>query len=255
MADLEDALPLPYPYQISDFTAAIPNVLSDADSRTTAQLPGFVQRAILQRYSQDAPLEVVSDVQGNGTHNLPLPVAPTGFIPGSQELPVFEPNFSVVRRIEYPIGQQPPQLVLDSDLRVYRAPTGYTLLLDFDTPGEDESIRVTWTARHLIDGSTVPDKDFFAVVDYAASLAADWLSSFYVGTGDPTMSVDVVNYRSKSQEMASVAKALRKRYFNHMGVEEGTTGEAEVAPAFALGNQFLEQNSGVDRLVHDKYSR
>lgn len=246
---------MPYPYAISDFVAAIPNVLSDADGRTTALLSGFVQRAIMQRYSQDAPLEVVSDVQGNGTNYLPLPVAPTGFIPGSSELPVFEPNFSVLRRIEYPIGQQPPQLVLDSDERVYRTPSGYNILINFDTPGPDESIRVTWTARHLIDGSTVPDKDFFAVVDYAASLAAEWLATFYIGTGDPTLGVDVVNYRSKSQEMLTAAKALRKRYYNHMGIEEGSAGEAEVGPAIARGNQYLEQNSGVDRLVHDKYSR
>lgn len=243
---------MPFPYAITDFTAAIPGVLSDASGRTTALLPGLVQRAILQRYSQDAPLEVVSDVQGNGTHYLPLPVAPGS----GNDLPVWESNFSVIRRIEYPIGQQPPQLVLDSDVRLYHTPgQADTILIDFDAPNADESIRVTWTARHLIDGSTVPDKDFFAVVDYAASLAAEWLATFYVGTGDPTMGVDVVNYRSKSQEMLNAAKALRKRYYNHMGVEEGATGEAEVGPAFALGNQFLEQNSGVDRLVHDKYSR
>ena len=64
-----------------------------------------------------------------------------------------------------------------------------------------------------------------------------------------------VQYRSKSAEMLAVAKALRKRYYNHMGVEEGATGEDEVGPAFSLGNQYLEQNSGVDRLVHNKYSR
>ena len=36
---------------------------------------------------------------------------------------------------------------------------------------------------------------------------------------------------------------------------KGDKGEAEVGPAFAVGNQYLEQNSGVDRLVHGKYSR
>jgi hypothetical protein len=55
--------------------------------------------------------------------------------------------------------------------------------------------------------------------------------------------------------MLNVAKALRKRYYNHMGIEEGASGEAEVGPAVALGNQYLEQNSGVDRLVHGKYTR
>lgn len=243
---------MPFPYAISDFTAAIPSVFSDQSGKTAALLAGFSQRAIVQRYSVDSPLEVVSDVPGNGTNYVPTPVAPGE----GDDLPVWESNFSVIRQIEYPILQQPPQLILDSDYRIYRTPgQADQILINFDEAPAGAVLRVTWTARHLIDGSTVPDRDFFAVVDFAASLAAEWLASDYVGTGDPTMSVDVVNYRTKSQEMQGVAKMLRKRYFNHMGIEEGATGEGQVQAAFALGNQYLEQNSGVDRLVHDKYSR
>ena len=242
---------MPFPYAITDFVAEIPNVLSDDSGRITSSLASFVKRAILERYSQDAPLEIISDVAGNGTNYLPLPVAP-----GTGSLPVWESNFSVIKQIEFPVGQQPPQLVLDSDLLIYHTPgKPDTILIDFDTPSADETCRVTWTARHLVDGSTVPDKDFYAVVDFAASLGAERLASFYVGTGDASLNADVVNYRSKSSEMLSIAKALRKRYYNHMGIDEGATGDAEVAPAFALGNQYLNQNSGVDRLVHDKYSR
>jgi hypothetical protein len=243
---------LPFPYSIADFVAEIPNVLSDDATRVTLdQWTALVVRAIKERYSQDAPLEIVSDVEGNGTTYLPLPVAP-----GAGTLPVFEPEFSIIKHIEFPIGQQPPQLILDSDLRVYRAPgVAPTILINFDTPNAGDFLRVTWTARHLADGSTVPDKDFYALTDFAASLGAEKIASFYVGTGDSTLQADVVNYRSKSQEMLNVAKALRKRYYNHMGVDEGSTGEVEVGPAFALGNQYLEQNSGVDRLVHGKYTR
>ena len=243
---------MPFPYAISDFTAEIPNVLIGDTSKIAASFASHVARAIIQRYSADSPLRIVSDIEGNGTNYIPLPVAPgTG-----DDLPVFEPNFSVIQTLEFPIGQQPPQLILDSDFRVYRAPgMADTILINFDTPGPDDHVRATWTARHLADGSTVPDRDFYAVVDFAASLGAEQLASWYVSNGDPTMSVDVVNYRSKSSEMLKLAAALRKRYFNHMGVEEGSTGEAEVGPAFAIGNQYLEQNSGVDRLVHDKYSR
>jgi hypothetical protein len=243
---------LPFPYSIADFVAEIPNVLSDDATRVTPdQWTALVVRAIKERYSQDAPLEIVSDVEGNGTTYLPLPVAP-----GAGTLPVFEPEFSIIKHIEFPIGQKPPQLILDSDLRVYRAPgVAPTILINFDTPSAGNFLRVTWTARHLADGSTVPDKDFYALTDLAASLGAEKIASFYVGTGDSTLQADVVNYRSKSQEMLNVAKVLRKRYYNHMGVDEGSTGEVEVGPAFALGNQYLEQNSGVDRLVHGKYTR
>lgn len=245
---------MPFPYSIQDFVDEIPNAISDDAGRlggtTGTALPALVKRAINQRYTLDKPLAVVSDVPGNGTNYLDLPVAP-----GNAPVPVFEPEFSVIKQIEFPIGQQPPQLILDSDFRLYRSPTGYQILINFDTPGSGDSLRVTWTARHLADGSTVPDVDFYAVVDFAASLAAEKLASFYVGTGDSTMQADVVNYRSKSSEMLSIAKALRKRYFNHMGIEEGASGGNEQTPAIAMGNQFLEQNSGVDRLVHGKYSR
>ena len=247
---------MPFPYSIQNFVDEIPNVLSDDGDRLGGTggtvLPAMVERAIIQRYSQDAPLYIVSDIEGNGTNNLPLPVAPGE----GGDLPVFEPDFSVIETVEYPIGQQPVQFVLDSDIRLYRTPTGYQIMLNFDAPPVGDSLRVTWTARHLADGSTVPDKDFYAVVDFAASLAAEKLASFYVGTGDSSIQADVVNYRSKSQEMLNIAKSLRKRYFNHMGIDENAAGTGdEQTPAIAFGNQFLEQNSGVERLVHDKYSR
>jgi hypothetical protein len=244
---------MPYPYTISDFVAEIPNVISDDVHRISSDSwAALVARAILERYSADSPLRRVSDIRGNGTNYLPLPVA-SGTGPN---LPVFEPNFSVIQHMEYPILQQPPQLILDSDFRVYYTPgQPARILINFDTPGLDDIVRCTWTARHLRDGSTVPDKDFYAVTDYAASLGAEKLASFYVGTGDSTLQADVVQYRSKSAEMLKCAAALRKRYYNHMGIEEGKGGEADTGPAFALGNQYLDQNSGVARLVHNKYSR
>lgn len=242
---------MPFPYSIADFVAEIPNALSDDANRLGGNYAPFVERAIIQRYSLDAPLLMVSDIDGNGTNLLPLPIAPGA----GGDLPVFEPNFSVIRSIEYPVGQQPPQYVLDSDLQVYHSPTEYQIMLNFDSPPVGDTLRVRWTARHLPDGSTVPDKDFYAVVDFAASLAAEKLATFYVGTGDSTMQADVVNYRSKSQEMLNIAKAMRRRYFNHMGIDGDAVGGTEQAPAFSMGNQFLEQASGVDRLVHGKYTR
>jgi hypothetical protein len=246
---------MPFPYAIQDFVNEIPNVIFDDAVRLGGvdgpQLPALVKRAILQRYTLDKPLDVVSDIAGNGTNYLSLPTAPAG-----GPAVVFEPEWSILKSLEFPIGQQPPQMILDSDFRVYRTPAGYQILINFDTPQTTEFLRATWTARHLPDGSTVPDADFYAVVDFAGSLAAEKLATFYVGTGDASIQADVVNYRSKSQEMLNVAKALRKRYFNHMGIDETAVGGGdEQKPAIAIGNQYLEQNSGVDRLVHGKYTR
>lgn len=242
-------------HTIADFVAKIPDAIEDDANAlggvTGTLLPALVERTIVQRYSQDRALEIVSDVAGNSTHYLDLPVAPGD----GDDLPLFEPEFSVIKSIEYPIEQQPPQLVDESDFRVYRSPQGYKLLINFDTPGPNDTCRITWTARHLADGSTVLERDFYAIVDYAGSLAAEKLASKYVQIGDSTIQADVVNYRTRSSEMLTIAKTLRKRYYNHMGIEEGASGTNEQAPAFALGHQWLEQNSGVDRLVHDKYTR
>jgi hypothetical protein len=239
---------LPFPYAISDFVAAMPAVVQDGAARVSGTLQQFVIQTITERYSKDAPLYVVSDIPGTGTNLIGTPTVPEGQ-PG-----VFEPGFSIIDSIEYPIEQVPPQLVLDSDIRLYRTPSGYQIMLSFDTPGTNEVLRTTWTSRHSSDGSTVPDKDFYAVVDYASSLALEALAATYVQTGDNTLQADIVNYRTKSQEYLTLAKAIRKRYFVHMGVTEDAAGD-EQAPAFAIGNQYLEQNSGVDRLVHGKYSR
>jgi hypothetical protein len=231
---------------VKDFTDAMPDVIRDEAKRLDA-LDRFAIQAITGRYSKDAPVEVVSDVPGNGTKYIDLPT-------DAANLVVFEPEFSTIRAIEYPIEQQPPQYVLDSDLRVYRKPDGYRILLNFDAPSAEDVLRVTWTARHRADGSTVFEKDFYAVVDYAASLALEALAAIYAQVGDPSIGADTVNYRTKSQEYLTLAKAVRKRYFVHMGVDESEQGTEQPA-AFAMGNQYLNTNSGVQRLVHSKYSR
>jgi len=182
-----------------------------------------------------------------------LPVAPAPA--AGLDTPVFDPLFSEIVQIEYPVAQQPPQYLDPTDLRLYQTPTGYQILLTQDSLVPNGTLRLTWTARHCADGSTVPDKDFYALVDFAGSLAAETLAAIYTQTVDPTFAADVVNYRSKGQEYQSLAKMLRKRYFNHLGVDESASGAAEVKPALAVGQQWLEMGSGVDRLVHTKYTR
>lgn len=250
---------MPAPYAIADFANAIPQVLQDGAGKLwtgatqVAVLSAFVSRA-LDRYSKDSPLVVTNDQDATGTTQVTLPVAP-GPIAVGLNVPVFDPLFSQVLQIEYPVAQQPPQYIDPTDFRLYQQPTGYIILLTQDSLVPNGTMRLTWTARHTPDGSTVPDMDFYAVVDFAASLAAEQLATIYAQTVDPTFSADVVNYRSKSQEYQSLAKMLRKRYFNHLGVDESSTGDAETRPAIAIGQQYLDMASGVGRLIHTKYTR
>jgi len=87
----------------------------------------------------------------------------------------------------------PPEYVLDSDLFLYRTATGYSIALNFDSPGPEDTMRVLWTASHAANGSTIPGKDFYAVVDYASSLALNRSPRPTCRPAHPSIAADVVN--------------------------------------------------------------
>ncbi len=231
------------------FFDAIAPVIADEQGWVTPSLPRFLQQTLLQRYSKDRPLVIVSDVVGNGTAFVPTPVAPAG------QFGTFDPLFSDILKIEYPIGQIPDEDVRSEDWELYRSPTGYQLMLSAYLPQVGESARLTWTAQHAPDGSTVPPMDFYAVCDYAASLCLEAMAARASQIGDSTMGADTVNYRSKAQEYLSLAAKIRKRYYNQLGIEE-TPANVENRAAISVGNlRNIMSTAGVDRLVHGKDTR
>jgi hypothetical protein len=235
-------------HTLDQFQAQRDVVLRDG----VAKLPSgdrdaLLQQAIVQRYSSDSPRELVSDQTGNGTALLAMPQTT------SNPPEVFEDGFSVILRIEFPIGLIPPSLVLEEDFQKYRSPSGLQIMLLGTSPSVSDQVRIGWTARHKSDGSTVPDADFEAVCDYAAALCYEALAGIYAQTGDPTLSADTVSYRTKSQEYLGLAKAARKRYFDHLGVDD--TAGVNVGPAIATGSIHENLGVGLDRLTHRKASR
>lgn len=205
----------------------------------------LLTQAILQRYSKDRPREMVSDLAGDGSAFLALP---------SSGATAFEEGFSILRSIESPIGNVPPSLLLDDDWRIYRTPAGLKIMLISTTPSAGQLLRATWTARHLPDASTIGDNDFEAVCDYAAALCYEALAGIYAQTSDPTLAADSVNYRTKSQEYMTLAGALRKRYFSHLGIDPSDTGAA-AGPAIAIGDLNETMGWGGDRLTHPRGTR
>lgn len=210
--------------------------LSDTDRAA------LINQAITQRYSFDAPREVVADVAGAGSSDLSLPAD-------------FEDGFSVIRQLEYPIGDVPPATIESDAWSFYRTPNALKIRLVDAAPAAIENLRVTFTARHKSDGSTVRDADFEAVCDYAAALCFEALAAAYVQVGDASIAADSVNYRTKSQEYLSLAKGARKRYLDHMGITDGSSNDAVVRPAIATGELDQLGGGGVDRLTHGKATR
>jgi hypothetical protein len=234
---------------LDQFQAQRDVVLRDGAAKLpSGDRDALLQQAILQRYSKDRPRELVSDQTGDGSGLLAMPQTT------ANPPEVFEDGFSVILRIEFPIGLFPPSYLLDEDWQLYRSPTALKIMVTGSAPSVSDSVRVGWTARHKSDGSTVPDVDFEAVCDWAAALCYEALAGIYAQTGDATIMADSVNYRTKSQEYIGLAKTAAKRYFNHIGISADDKG-AEVEAAIATGSIHEVLGVGLDRLTHRKASR
>jgi hypothetical protein len=230
--------------QIDNFLAAVRALIQDAAGKLSdVDRKVLIAKAIRQRYSKDRPLHLVEDIVGDGSSSVAMPQK-------------YEDNFSVIESIEYPIGSEPPTIVESEDWYTYRAPSGLKLRFSSATPTAAKPVRVNYTARHAADGSTVPSEDFDAVCDYMASLCLESLAAQYAQTGDSTIGADVVNYRTKSSEYLGLAKAARKRYFDHVGAQDdsgsgGNQGSGEPA-AIATGDLNETMGWGGDRLTHGR---
>ena len=240
------------PYNLTDFENGVASRIQDAAG--TLQLSdkdNMISQAVRQRYSHDRPREMVSDVTADGSANLALPTGGNG--------EQYEDGFSSIRSLESPIGLLPPTYLENDTWMVYRTPTGLVILLMSVLPNAGDKVRVSWTVRHTPGTSggspvntTVPDSDFEAVCDLAASMCCAQLAAIYAQTRDPSISADAVNYRTKSQEYLTLAKTLQQRYFDHVGIEEGA-GSAGGGPAggvVVMGSMTEKMGSGVDRLTH-----
>jgi len=231
-------------HTLDQFQAQRDVVFRDAAGKLlSGDRDALLQQAILQ-YSKDRSRELATDVSGNGTSFIAVP---------SSGGDVFDETFSTIRSIEFPLGSIPPNLVPEEDWRLYRTPSALQIMLLSTAPSATDTVRITWTAKHKSDGSTVPDYDFEAVCDLAAAFCYDALAGIYTQTGDATIMADSVNYRTKNQEFQSLAKQARQRYYSHLGIDP--TAAAQTGPALATGSMHETMGWGGDRLTHPKVSR
>jgi hypothetical protein len=241
----------------TDYQTAVASRIQDAANKLSQVDRDDAITQAVKRYSKDRPRELVTDLTGSNPASafLALPTGPS--TPPEQ----FEDGFSLVRYIEFPVGNLPPTYLEGEDWLMYRTPAGMKIALTSMVPQTTDTLRITWTLRHNPGTSgqnaistTVPDADFEAVCDLAASFACDKLSAVFARTNDASISADAVSYRSKSQEYASIGKQFKKRYDDHIGIEDSGSGSGyggnPAAGAIAIGDMNLTQGSGVDRLTH-----
>ena len=185
---------------LRDQSTTVP-LIADTD------LQAMIGQAV-QRYSNDRPLVTVEDLTADGAAETALPDD-------------WQEGFSVLRQVEYPVDQTPPCVLDPRSWTLWDGLTGRTILWLDERPAAGATVRLTYTRQRVLAAqakdTTVPDADWYAVCDLAASIAADALAARYAQTSEPVLGADTVNYRSKQQEWAAIARRLEARYAAALG--------------------------------------
>lgn len=193
-------------------------------------------QAAIKRYSRHRPGIKVADIAGNGTHDYSLP---TGW----------NDEFSVIKGIEYPLGDVPATMLDNDEFEIYQSPTGKKIRLLNYAPAATASFRMSFTI--LRTDATIPDMDIDALVTLAASLCCEDLANAFMQSSDSTIGADSVNYRSKAAEAASRGKRLMQLYKEHLGIKDD-----DITPAAsAVTDLSIGYPGGRDRLTHPRRAR
>lgn len=224
---------------LADYETLVQNLVRDDANRLALQDIDDAIALALQRYSKDRPQTAVEDLNPTSATVLPLPN-------------VWEAGFSALKSLEYPIGENPPEYIEPSRYAFYQDPTAITIKL-IDGVDTTKDVRAAFTIAHVLDAThdTIPLSDREAAACWAGALLCDQLAAFYSGGADSTIQADSVRQQSKSQEYASRAKALRKRYLDEIGVEEKTAVAASavvvVTPTDSRGQARITHASDYRR--------
>lgn len=223
---------------LADYQALVDDLVrDDTGTIATADRDEAIARAVA-RYSKDRPQTKVEDIAAPGGNTLNLP-------------PAWQAGFSALSAIEYPIGNVPPTLLETDSYWLYDAPSGQVIQMA-NAINAGQSVRVTFTVRHVLDAvsDTIRPDDREPVCALAASLLLEQLAAHFAGSSDSTIQADSVDRRTKSQEFASRANAMRKRYFDELGLDPRRNVAAGV-----VVDIDLPDSQGRDRLLHPRRFR
>jgi len=197
----------------------------------------------MKAHSKHRPLVVVEDESGAAAFDYAITL-----------LASWSEGFSVIKQVEYPVDDddETPDILQDDEWMIYEKPAGKYLRFLENEPAATETFRVTYTALHTCTDTTCTVKTFDeeAVQALAAAFFCDMLATYFAQTQDSTIQADVVDHRSKAREYDARAKAYRKMYFNHLGIEEGKTPPASVTKDLDLKGSWAG-----DKLTHPKKYR
>lgn len=197
----------------------------------------------MKKHSKHRPLIVVEEVSGDD-----------GFDYAVADLSSWAADFSVVRRVEYPVDDDDPDadILDDADWEIFEKAAGKFLRFLADTPRSTEQFRVTYTALHTCTDSacTVSDFDEESVQALAAAMFCEMLATYYAQSQDSTIEADSVDHTSRARDYGARAAAFRRLYNDHMGIKEGQVPAASVS-----ADQDLDGSWAGDKLTHPRRYR
>lgn len=222
----------------TDFQTLVTGLVRDDAGKITVAQRDLAIATAVARYSKDRPRAKVEDITAPGGNLLPLPAA-------------WQTNFSGLDSLEYPVGKFPASYISQQAWSLYARPTGPSIMVSYAIAA-GSTVRATYSIAHQVDAGadTVPLGDREAVSCLAAASLCDQLASLYSGDTDSTIQADSVNHQSKAGEFSARARALRKRYFDELGIDTKKTVAGGVVVNLDLAN-----SQGGDRLTHSRRFR
>jgi len=219
---------------LSDYQILVPKLVRDTAGRLTVEDIDEALGLAVTRYSKDRPRRVVVDLNiAAGGNLIDLPAG-------------FEPEFSAIVSLEYPVGQVPPAFIDADQYDLYPMPSAVKLMLLSAVPPA-AVLRLTHTERHVVSATedTIPVADREPVASWAAAICCEEIASYYANNSEPTLMADRSDQQSPAREYTRRAEKLRQRYLSELGVEDKRNAAAGETVNWNLGNSL-----GRDRLTH-----
>ena len=197
----------------------------------------FIQGDAVAIYSKDRPQIKRADYSGDGT--LYMFDVPSDWIE----------DFSRIESVEYPQGNDPADYLEDNDWVFYRTVESSVEKLKIRLlgiiPTAGQTMRVIYTTLHSIPTSatgTIPDADFDAVANLAASLCCRALATKYAQSSESTIGADSVDWADKGRLYTELADKLLTLYREHVGRGEDVKAAGKIQDmdtSYAWGADFM----------------
>ena len=132
-------------YTLTQFKTRVGEILQDDAGKLTAtEIANNLQEA-LKTYSKHRPRTIIKEITGDGTYDYSITTHLIAWIKG----------FSIIESIEFPANEQTPEYLDDNAWMILEKQIGEYIRFLEDTPSATETIRVAYTALHILIDATV----------------------------------------------------------------------------------------------------